>query len=142
MTACLLSLWLSLCAPAAPPPEVPAAAVLHAWDARRAQAWASGDPAALRRLYTAGSPAGRIDRAMLRSWHDRGLRVVGLRTQLLSLVVRAWSGGRLEVVVTDRVAGGVAVGAGVRVPLPRDAASTRTVVLRRVAGEWRVSSVS
>ena len=142
MTACLLSLWLSLCAPVTPPPEVPAAAVLHAWDDRRARAWAGGDPAALRDLYTAGSPAGRADRAMLRSWQERGLRVEGLRTQLISLVVRGWSQGRLAVVVTERLAGGVAVGAGVRLPLPRDAVSTRTVVLRRVAGEWRVRSVT
>ena len=141
MSACLLSLWLSLCLPVAPPPEVPAAAVLHAWDDQRAHAWATGDPAALRDLYTAGSATGRADGAMLRSWHDRGLRVTGLRTQLLALAVRDWSDDRLVLVVTDRLAGGVAVGAGVRVPLPRDRATTRRVVLRRVAGEWRVSSV-
>jgi hypothetical protein len=45
------------------------------------------------------------------------------------------------VVVTDRLAHAVAVGHGTRVPLPRDAASTRRVVLRRVAGEWRVAVV-
>jgi hypothetical protein len=143
MTAWLLSLWLSLCAPATPPPpEVRAAAILHAWDDRRAQAWASADVDALGELYTAGSPTGRADRSMLRSWRDRGLRVEGLETQLLALWVRDRSAGRLALVVTDRVAGGTAVGAGVRVPLPRDEPSTRRVVLRRVAGEWRVSSVS
>jgi hypothetical protein len=142
MTAWLLSLWLSLCEPAAPPPEVRAAAILHAWDDRRAQAWASADVDALGDLYTAGSPTGRADQSMLRSWRDRGLRIEGLETQLLSVRVRDRLGGRLALVVTDRVAGGTAVGAGVRVPLPRDEPSTRRVVLRRVAGEWRVSSVS
>ncbi|GAW49644.1 MULTISPECIES: hypothetical protein [unclassified Nocardioides] len=141
MTAWLLSLWLSLCAPAAPPPEVEAAAILHAWDDRRAQAWADGDVDALGDLYTAGSPTGRADRSMLRSWRDRGLRVEGLETQLLAVRVRDRSGDRLALVVTDRLAGGTAVGVGVRVPLPRDEPSTRRVVLRRVAGEWRVRSV-
>jgi hypothetical protein len=141
MTACLLSLWLSLCVPAAPPPEVRAAAILHAWDHDRARAWATGDPATLRGLYTVASATGRADRAMLRSWRERGLRVEGMRTQLLAVDVRRWSDGDLVVVVTDRLAGGVAVGAGARVPLPRDEPSTRRVVLRRVAGEWRVRSV-
>ena len=138
----LLSLCLSVCLHGGVSPEVRAAAVLHAWDDQRAQAWASGDPAALRDLYTAGSPAGRADRAMLRSWHERGLRVTGLRMQLLAVRVRRWSDGRIVLVVTDRLAGGVSVGSGVRVPLPRDEPSTRRVVLRRVAGEWRVRRVS
>jgi hypothetical protein len=142
MTFGLLSLCLSVCLHGGVSPEVQAAAILHAWDDERAQAWASGDPAARRDLYTAGSPAGRADRAMLRSWHDRGLRVTGLRMQLLAVRVRVWSDDRIALVVTDRLAGGVAVGAGVRVPLPRDTATTQTMTLRRVAGEWRVQSVS
>ena len=39
--------------------EVEALAVLSAWDQRRSRAWASGDPAALRGLYAAGSRSGR-----------------------------------------------------------------------------------
>lgn len=124
-------------ASAAPDPM----AVLHAWDVRRARAWARGDRQALRELYVPGSTAGRRDVAMLAAWHERGLRVRGMRMQLLAAQVRARSAGRLVVVVTDRLAGGVAVGPATRLPLPRDAASTRTVVLRRVAGEWRVAEV-
>lgn len=122
---------------------VSGAGVLRAWDERRSRAWAAGDPGALRSLYTAGSRAGRADRSMLRRWSERGLRVEGLRMQVLAVRVRARSPVRLVLLVTDRVAGGVAVGrAGVRVHLPRDRASTREVTLRLVAGEWRVGRVT
>lgn len=118
-----------------------ALAVLRAWDVRRAAAWARGDLTALRGLYTEGSGAGRRDVAMLRSWAGRGLRVRGMRMQVLAARVRVASGRRLVLVVTDRLASAVAVGRGVRSVLPRDAASTRIVSLRLVAGEWRTSSV-
>ena len=125
----------------APRDGVDPMAVLHGWDVRRARAWATGDRQALRELYVPGSTAGRRDVAMLAAWHERGLRVQGMRMQLLAAQVRAGSTDRLVVAVTDRLAGGVAVGPATRLPLPRDAASTRTVVLRRVAGEWRVAEV-
>ena len=121
--------------------------VLHAWDERRAAAWADGDVAGLRALYTDGSVAGRRDAAMLRAWSARGLRVDGLRTQLLRVEVRVGTPGRLVLAVTDRVVGGVAggVAGGGAVPagvaLPRDAPTRHVVTLRRVAGEWRVSAV-
>ncbi len=63
-------------------------------------------------------------------------------TQLLAVRVLAGSGDRLRLRVTDRVAGGTAVGPGVRAALPTDRATTRVVVLRVVAGEWRVVRVS
>ena len=113
--------------------------VLHAWDERRAAAWEHGDAAGLRSLYTDGSVAGRRDVAMLRAWSGRGLRVGGLRTQLLRVDARARTPYRLVLGVTDRVAGGVAVPG--RVALPRDRPTRHVVTLRRVAGEWRVSSV-
>lgn len=119
-----------------------AMALLHAWDERRAAAWASGDPGELRELYATGSLAGRRDRAMLRAWSARGLRVEGLEMQLIAVRVRVWTADRVVLVVTDRLVGGVAVGAGVRRPLPHDDASTRVVALARVAGEWRVDAVS
>lgn len=125
----------------APVPS-PAPAVVHAWDVRRSAAWAAGDPAALARLYTPTSPAGAADVAMLRAWHARGLRVEDLRMQLLAVETRRRTPDRLVVVVSDRLASGVAVGAGVRQPLPRDAVSTRRLVLVRVAGEWRVAQAS
>lgn len=114
--------------------------VLADWDERRAEAWAAGDARALAALYGPGSPAGRSDVTMLRRWTSRGLTVSGLRMQVLDVDVRSRSAERLVVVVTDRVAAGEAVGPAGRTPLPRDAVSTREVVLER-AGEWRVVRV-
>ena len=113
--------------------------VLHAWDERRAAAWADGDVPALRSLYTPGSAAGRRDAAMLRAWSARGLRVDGLRMQLLRVEVRVRTPQRMVVDVVDRVAGGFAVPGPV--PLPRDRATAHVVTLRRIAGEWRVGAV-
>lgn len=119
-----------------------AAALLRAWDVRRARAWAHGDRAALARLYVPGSSAGRHDLAMLRAWSERGLRVRGMQMQLLAVRVRARTADRLVLDVTDRLARAVAVGPQGRADLPGDSASTRTVVLRRLAGEWRVARVT
>lgn len=114
-------------------------AVLHGWDEQRADAWAAADVPALRALYAPGSVAGRRDVAMLRAWSARGLRVDGLRTQLLDVDVRRRTPDRLVLAVTDRLAGGVAEPAGLA--LPRDRPSRHVVVLRVVEGEWRVSAV-
>jgi hypothetical protein len=128
-------------ATAAPRRRVAALAVLGAWDVRRAAAWAAGDEAALAALYTDGSAAGRRDRAMLGRYVARGLRVRGMRMQVLAGKVRSRTAGRIVLVVTDRLAHAVAVRRGTRVVLPRDRATRRTIVLRRVAGEWRVAQV-
>ena len=121
--------------------RVAALAVLRAWDVRRAAAWAAGDEAALAALYTDGSAAGRRDRAMLGRYGARGLRVRGMRMQVLAGKVRSRTAGRIVLVVTDRLAHAVAEGRGTRVVLPRDRATRRTIVLRGVAGEWRVAQV-
>lgn len=118
-----------------------ALAVLRGWDVRRADAWAAGDVPGLRRLYTAGSSAGRHDVAMLRSWLGRGLRVSSMDRQLLSARVPHSSADRLVLVVTDRLASAEVAGAGVAGALPRDAAGTVRMVLLRVSGEWRMESV-
>jgi hypothetical protein len=121
--------------------RVAALGVLRTWDIRRAAAWAAGDEAALAALYTDGSAAGRRDRAMLGRYVARGLRVRGMRMQVLAGKVRSRTAGRIVLVVTDRLAHAVAVRRGTRVVLPRDRATRRTVVLRRVTGEWRVAQV-
>jgi hypothetical protein len=121
-------------------PAVRAAAVLRAWDEARAGAWAAGSVGALRRLYVGG--AGASDVRLLGAYLERGLRVRDLRVQVLALDVlhrrpREW---RLR--VTDRLAGGTAVGAdGARQRLPRDRATTRSLVLRRVDGRWLMAAV-
>jgi hypothetical protein len=116
-------------------------AVLAAWDRERSAAWRQGDPAALRRLYVAGSRAGRADRTLLAAYAGRGLRVAGLRMQRAAVEVLAADAERVVLVVTDRVVGAVAIGRPGRVTLPRDGWSTRTVVLVRVGEEWRLAEV-
>jgi hypothetical protein len=122
--------------------ELPASDVLRAWDRARARAFATDDAAALRRLYVPGSAAGTADVGLLRGYRRRGLRVEGMRMQLLRLTVREATPGVLRLRVTDRLVGAVAVGHRVREPLPRDQASTRLLVLRRGQdGRWRIVSV-
>lgn len=126
----------------APEPRGTALSVLRQWDARRAAAWAAGDTGVLRALYTPDSVAGRRDVSMLRRWVDRGLRVRGMQMQVLGSTVVEETADRLVVRITDRLTGAVAVGRGSRVVLPSDRESTRTISLRRIAGEWRVAAVS
>jgi hypothetical protein len=115
------------------------ARILAAWDERRAAAWAAGDPEALTRMYVEGSRTGAADVRLLRHYRERGLSVAGLTTQVLAMDVVSASPSRLVLVVTDRLAGGRAVGGGAApVALPSDRASTRRVVLRRDGGRWLV----
>jgi hypothetical protein len=115
--------------------------VLHVWDERRAAAWAAGDVAALRSLYTRRSVAGDHDAARLSRWLDRGLRVRRMQTQVLRAQVLEERPARLVLEVTDRIARAVATGRGRAMPLPADAPSRWRITLRRVQGEWRVAAV-
>ena len=115
--------------------------VLAGWDARRSDAWADGDVAALRELYVTASRTGRADARMLAAYADRGLRVVGLATQVLALEVLDETADELTVRVTDRVVGGVVTGDAGSTPLPRDRPTTRTLALRRVDGVWLMANV-
>ncbi len=133
--------------PAGDVPRPPAAdriaplTVLAAWDRSRAEAWRTGDPAALGRLYAPGSEAGAADRALLAAYAERGLRVAGLRMQRAAVVVVSAEADRAVLVVTDRVVDATAIGRSGRAALPRDGWSTRTVVLARDGDEWRVAEV-
>lgn len=129
-------------APTPEPPRTTALSALRQWDASRAAAWAGGDVPALRELYTRSSEAGRRDVSMLRRWVERGLRVQGMQMQVLDSAVVEESAVRMVVRVTDRLTGAVAVGRGRRVVLPGDGVSSRRIMLRRVAGQWRVAAVT
>jgi len=122
----------------------PASDVLRRWDRARARAFAEGDVEALQSLYVAGSAAGTSDVRLLKAYLRRGLRVEGMRMQLLTLEVLREEPTRLRLLVTDRLTGAVAVGHGSRTHLPEDKASTRVVELRRSrpGAEWRVARVS
>lgn len=117
-------------------------AVLHEWDARRAAAWASGDPDTVAALYLPGSGAGAQDVRLMRSYADRGFVVTGMRMQVLSARVLVRRPDLIRIEVVDRLAAAVVVRAdGGRVSLPRDAAARRTVELRRVEGAWLMARV-
>lgn len=117
-----------------------ALSVLRAWDARRAAAYARGSAQRLRDLYVAGSPAATADVRLLGRYRARGLRVVGLRTQVLALGVVHRGPARWTLRVTDRVQAGTVVGEGRRLSLPRDAATSRQLTLVRGGDDrWRVA---
>ena len=119
--------------------------VLRVWDARRASAYASGDAAALRRLYVPGVAARAADLRVLGGYVARGLVVQGLTMQLVSAELVGARRGELTLRVEGRVAAGTVVaesGAGRRTPLPHDRLDTHTVTLERGrGGSWRVSKV-
>jgi hypothetical protein len=125
--------------PAPPSREADALAVLRGWDARRAEAWAAGDPAALRPLYVARSVAGRRDRAALTAYAGLGLRVTGLRMQVLAAELCSWDADGFTLEVTDRVQHAVAVGRSARTLLPVDRPSTWLLSFVEVAGDWRLA---
>jgi hypothetical protein len=127
--------------PAATPARSEVLDVLHRWDRARARAWASGDPAALGRLYVDGSRAGRADTRLLRRYLARGLVVRRMAMQVLAVRPLHSGPDRIRVVVTDRLAGGVAVADDREMPLPGGAASSRLLVLEHEDGGWRVASV-
>jgi hypothetical protein len=119
-----------------------AIAVLRAWDHRRAQAWAAGHETALAELYTPGSRTGRHDRDMLVAYAARGLRVSGMRTQVLEATLLSRAPGRVRLKVVDRMFGAYAVGRGGQIALPRDRPSERVISMRRVSGSWVVEEVT
>jgi hypothetical protein len=128
---------------AAPRADLAAAlAVLHAWDGRRAQAWASGDPRALRSLYVRGSEAGRADAGLLAAYTARGIVVRRMVTQVFAARVLRQSPGSYRLRVFDRVAGGELVREGKVGRLPSSRPVTRVLELRRRPEGWRVVSVS
>lgn len=132
-------------APTAPPARsagATALGILHAWDADRARAYATLRTQRLRELYVPGSSAGRADVELLRRYQQRGVRVAGMRTQVLSLAVLVHRADLWRLRVTDRLVGAVAVGHGSRATLPRDRPSAHEITLMRATdGSWRVAVV-
>ena len=126
--------------PAVAGTEPAAARVLRDWDRRRSQAYAHADVRALAGLYADRSRAGAADQRVLRGYRKRGLRVAGMRTQVLSLRVLRTADDRITLLVTDVLEDAVAVdAAGRRWPLPGDRPTTRRVVLVRAGAAWRVA---
>ncbi|MDP3894064.1 hypothetical protein [Nocardioides sp.] len=116
--------------------------ILTAWDERRASAWAAGDLRGLRDLYVAGSGPAREDVRRLKAYLDRDLRVEDLRMQVLALSVVQRDERSMVLEVTERLAGGSAVGPVGRRSLPAGQTTTRTVRLVLHRGTWLVDEVS
>ena len=139
----LVSLVLPAPAGAAPRADlVRALEVLHAWDARRAQAWADSDAAALGSLYVRGSGAGRADVRLLRAYEAHGFVVRRLVTQVFAVRVLHQDSIGLRLRVLDRVAGGEVRRDGHSQPLSSTPPVARILELRRVSGRWLAESVS
>lgn len=119
--------------------DPPGRAILRAWDAARAEAYAAGSAADLARLYE--GDAGAADVRLLRDYLDRGLRVDQMEVQVLGLEVLSSGAGECRLRVTDRLRRAVAVGAEHRTALPRDEPSTRVVRFVRRDGGWLVADV-
>ena len=134
--------WASHLRPRPRSDLVVASQVLHGWDARREAAWASADPAALRSLYVRGSGAGAADVRLLRAYDARGLVVRRIVTQVFALRVLHHDAAHLSLRVVDRVAGGVVRDSTRTRALGTTRPVVRVVVLRRVAGVWKVAEVS
>jgi hypothetical protein len=116
--------------------------VLHAWDLRRARAWAGSDEAALRSLYVRGSSAGAADVRLLRSYEAHRVVVRRLVTQVFAVELLERSETTLRLRVFDRVAGGEVTRQGEAGPLPSSRPSVREVELRLVGPGWRVAAVT
>ena len=116
--------------------------VLHAWDTRRARAWAEVDADALRSLYVRGSGAGRADVRLLDAYAERGLVVRRIVTQLFAVGVLRSEGSIIRLSVHDRVAGGELLEGGRSLPLPSSAPVVRLIELREVRRTWRVAAVT
>jgi hypothetical protein len=126
---------------ARPTPETRALTLLRRWDRQRSSAWASGDRRGLARLYVSGSRTGRRDAADLGRWVDRGLRVTGLRQQVVSCQVVRAVPSSVTVEVVDRTVDGVAEGHGRRTAVPTSAWATHRIRLVRARGHrgWQVA---
>jgi hypothetical protein len=117
-------------------------AVLHAWDARRARAWALSDAHGLRALYVRGSRAGQADVRLLRAYTARRLVVRRLVTQVLEVRVLERTPHTMTLRVVDLVAGGVVTRDDRARALGTTRPVRRTIVFRHADGRWQVESVS
>ena len=121
-------------------PAVRALEILRRWDRLRAAAYAAGEPASLRRLYSPGSWAGARDVRLLRRYAERGLVVRGLRMQVLDVEVLASAPGTLRLRVVERLAGATVVDGASQVALPIGRARSRVLTFDDAGKGWRVRS--
>jgi hypothetical protein len=108
----------------------------------RALAWRRNEPRLLRRVYDPTASTLRADRARLHRYADRGLIVRGARVEFGPLRVLRRTPRSVRLRGVDQLRPVVAVRAnGRRFPLPHDLPTRHTLVLRRLAGHWRIAEV-
>ncbi|HEX6447066.1 MAG TPA: hypothetical protein VF053_18365 [Streptosporangiales bacterium] len=114
---------------------------LDALDRVRAGAYARGDPAALRRVYVAGSSALTADTATLRRYLAEGLRVRDMRLDVSALSVVRHSPRSAVLAVTDRLGGYAVVDTAGRVVrhAPGRGPVRWRITLRNVGGRWLIA---
>lgn len=117
--------------------------VLDEISARRDTAWCRGDPRLLRDVYAPGSPELAVDRAMLRAYRERGLRVTGVRMRFFVVEVELQRPGSAVLLVVDSLGRSVAHSrtGGARV-LPEDLPTRHRIELREVGDQWRIARIT
>ncbi len=117
------------------------ARVLHRLDRRRARAYASADLRVLREVYLAGSAVLRRDRAVLRAYAKREIRLTGVRFELFAVRTRTTSPGSVLLRVVDRLNRPTAHTETGVVTLPQDRATRWSIRLDRTRVGWRIAAV-
>lgn len=118
------------------------ATVLTGFDLIRADAFERGRPDLLDRVYVPGSEILRVDRRMLETYSDRGIRIDDLRMSVLSAEPVERSPRRIRLEVLDRLLlTRVSLPDGSVRDLPRDQPSRHTIDLVLTEAGWRISAV-
>lgn len=118
------------------------AAVLRGLDRRRGQAWAAGDPAALTRVFAAGSDALTADRRRLRAFARRGLTAHGVRVSFDHIEVLAAGDGRARLRFAGHLRAVLAVDrSGVAHRVRPGRPIRETVTLTRSGPRWLIAAV-
>jgi hypothetical protein len=117
--------------------------VVQQLDQRRDRAFALGDLAPLRAIYTARSKALAVDVAALRALAARNLHARGLRLDVVSVTVVGTSAERTSLHVVDRMPAYDIVDGRGRVAAHRGPRGMRgwRLDLARVGANWRIASV-
>lgn len=116
--------------------------VLESIDARRARAWRLGDPALLRLVYCDDSAELRTDQKMLRGYLRRDLVVAGVSMSYFAVLVESERPDEVTLRVVDQLGSArVSDAKGTSEPLPRDQPTRHRIVLRLLAGQWRIARI-